>query len=154
MNLLYLGNTFPTFRDQFWLLGFGNLWQSLESSGTAHQASQTHIPKVLNPQQRSYENLKPYSIKILKYNIRICMLCLCLCCVTGCLYDCTDHSFSGSPFSRDSEHWCVNFFNPLEEESVHHRLSTWTGHHEHSNSADIHSPKQWDLKDDPKVWAV
>lgn len=74
MNPLYLGNTFPTFRDQFGLLVFEDNGTAIPSSGTAHQASQTHIPKVLNPQQRCYENLKPCSIKV--FNIRICMFYL------------------------------------------------------------------------------
>ena len=57
-------------------------------------------------------------------------------------YGSTEQFFSGSPVFRDSEPRCLNFYSPLNEGSVHHRVSPLTEHHEHSNNTDIHSPQE------------
>jgi hypothetical protein len=53
------------------------------------------------------------------YTVSLCV-CVYLCGSTG-------QSFLGSPLYRDSELSFVNFYNPLDEGSVRHRASTYTG---------------------------
>lgn len=59
---LYLGITLRSSQKILGLEDKGK--QSLQISGTAHQATQNLNPKILNTPQPSYENLKTCNIKV------------------------------------------------------------------------------------------